>query len=124
MISLVLRTNVCLPLTRKLHLSPQQRKLTVGFPARHHSQHMNQVVLVVASEANAPVPHSDPVLGRLDVNQAHYVVLPGLRKVFYRVDHAAPHGRIEPLQSLAERAVASGTSRLTRDQTPARAPQC
>lgn len=98
MISSVLRANVCLPFVRKLHLSPQQRKLTVGFPARHHSQDMNQVVLVVPSEANAPVSHSEPVFGRLDIDQAHYVTLSGLREVFYSVDHAAPHGRIELLQ--------------------------
>jgi hypothetical protein len=55
-------------------------------------------VLVVASKANAPASHSEPVLGRRDVDQEHHVTLPGPREVLYRVNHAALHGPVEPLQ--------------------------
>lgn len=55
-------------------------------------------MLVVASEANAPVSHPEPVLGRLDINQAQHVALPGLREMLNRVNHAAPHGWVELFQ--------------------------
>jgi hypothetical protein len=55
-------------------------------------------VLVIASEANAPVSHPETVLGRLDIDQALYVALSGLCKVSYRVDHTALYGPIKLLQ--------------------------
>jgi len=55
-------------------------------------------MLVVESEANAPVAHSQSIFGRYDMDQPHHVTFPGLREVLYRVDHAALHRPVEPLQ--------------------------
>lgn len=76
---------------------PTPWALAVRLPAMQHPQHL-QDVLVVTSEANAPIAHSQPVLGGLDISQAHHVTLSGLCEVLYRVNHAAPHGSIESLQ--------------------------
>jgi hypothetical protein len=62
-----------------------------------HSQYL-QAVLVVTGKANAPIAHSQAVLGGLDISQPQNVALSGLREVCYRVDYAASHGSIESLQ--------------------------
>jgi len=56
-----------------------------------HSQHL-QAVLIVTGKTDAPVAHSQAVLGGLDIGQANDVALAGLREVCYRVNHAAPRG--------------------------------
>jgi hypothetical protein len=62
-----------------------------------HPQHIEAAILVVTSEANAPVALSQSVLGRLDTNQARHVTISGLCEVLYRINHAAPNGGIKSL---------------------------
>ncbi len=55
-------------------------------------------MLVIASETNAPVSHSEPILGRRDIDQTHHVALPGPREMLYRVNYTTLRRPVEPLQ--------------------------
>jgi hypothetical protein len=64
-------------------------------------------LLLVAMEADSPVSNPEPVLGRLDVNEAYHVTRSGLRELLNGIDHAPPNWRVEFLSNLVENAVAS-----------------
>ena len=55
-------------------------------------------MLVVAGEANTPVTDPQAELARRNTNEAYHIPIPVPRKSHHRVDHAALHGRVEPLQ--------------------------
>lgn len=78
--------------------APGPTILAIGLPTRQHPQHVQQSVLLVAIEANAPVSHPKPVFWRLEVNEAHHVTGSIQCELLDRVYNAAPHRRVKFLQ--------------------------
>jgi hypothetical protein len=96
--------------------------LSVRLVSAAHSQHVKQRAVLVPSEANAPVFHSEPVLGRLGVRQSHDIALAGPCEVVHRSDHPALHGGSSRFKSLRARG-SQRTSRVTGAPALAPAPR-